>query len=130
MLIITTRVRTYDGRLCFHKCVSVQLSGGYPISGLGRGGAPFQVWVGGYPISGLGRVGTPSQVQVWGGTPSQVQMGGTPSQVQGVLQVPLPGIASTCYGYMVGGMPLAFMQEDCLVLSVTAFVLNANQRQN
>ena len=32
--IITARVRTYDGRLCFHKCVSVQ--GG----GAGAGGGP------------------------------------------------------------------------------------------
>ena len=35
--VITARVRTYDGRLCFHRCVSVQLLGGYPIPGLGRG---------------------------------------------------------------------------------------------
>ena len=42
LFIFTARVRTYDGRLCFHRCVSVQLWGGggwYPISGLmvGRG---------------------------------------------------------------------------------------------
>ena len=33
--IFTARVRTYDGRLCFHRCVSVQ-GGGVP--GPGRGG--------------------------------------------------------------------------------------------
>ena len=42
--IFTACVRTYDGRLCFHRCVSVQLcGGGYPIPGLGRGGTPSQV---------------------------------------------------------------------------------------
>ena len=74
--------------------------GGYPISGLGRGGTPSQVWVGGgtpYPISGLGGGGTPSQV------------GGVP------VVPPPPGIASTCYGYAAGSMPLAFTQEDFLV---------------
>ena len=59
----TAHVRsTYDGRLCFHKCVSVQLSGrGGPVPGLCVGGtpsqvwrgAPSQVWVGRYPIPGL-----------------------------------------------------------------------------
>ena len=48
----------------------------------------------------LGQGGTPS----WGGTPSHVQ--GTP-----------PEIASTCYGYAAGGVPLAFTQEDFLVVS-------------
>ena len=28
LYIFTAHVRTYDGRLCFHRCVSVQLSGG------------------------------------------------------------------------------------------------------
>ena len=66
--------------------------GGYLVSGPG-----------GYPISGLG-----------GSTPSQVQ-GGTPSQVRGGTHSTPPGIASTCYGYVAGSMPLAFMQEDFLV---------------
>ena len=34
-LVITARVRTYDGRLCFHRCVSVQ-GGGYPVSVKGK----------------------------------------------------------------------------------------------
>ena len=84
--------------------------GGYPISGLGRG----------YPISGLG--GYPSL----GGTPC---LGGT--QCLGVPHVrgeyPMSGgvphlrppiaqssIASTCYA--AGGVPLAFTQENFLVL--------------
>ena len=29
---------------------------------------------------------------------------------------PPPGIATNCYGYAVGGVPLAFTQEDFLVL--------------
>ena len=51
--MFTARVRTYNGRLCFHRCVSVQLpwgGGGYPISGLGRGGTRSQVQVGGVPV--------------------------------------------------------------------------------
>ena len=35
--IFTAHIHTYDGRLHFHRCVSVQLLGGYPIPGLGRG---------------------------------------------------------------------------------------------
>ena len=30
--------------------------------------------------------------------------------------LPPPGIARNCYGNMVGGMPLVFMQEDFLVI--------------
>ena len=42
MSIFNARVRTYDGRLFFHRCVSVQLSGG-------GGFTPSKVWVGGIP---------------------------------------------------------------------------------
>ena len=31
---------------------------------------------------------------------------------------PPPGIARNCYGYAAGGMPLAFKQEDFLVLEM------------
>ena len=34
--IFTARVRTYDGRLCFHRCVSVQGRGGVPVSVKGK----------------------------------------------------------------------------------------------
>ena len=60
----TARVRTYDGRLCFHRCVSVQLLGGgtpslsipipiHPCPGgvpdpALDGGVP-QPWIGGVP---------------------------------------------------------------------------------
>ena len=63
------------------------LEGEYLIQPWTGGGIPIQSWMGGYPISG-------------GGTPCP----GTP-----------PGIASTCYGYAAGGVPLAFTQEDFLV---------------
>ena len=108
-LIITARVRTYDGRLCFHRCVSVQLSGGgYHVVSLGRGGTPSHVWLGGYPISGpggypisgLGEYPIPGprgypipgpgvpHPRSWG--VPHPRFGGTPSQVrgEGVPQVP------------------------------------------
>ena len=83
----------------------------------GGGGTPSQVQVGGagYSISGPGRGGTPSQVGGYpsrGGYPSQ---GGVPQLGGGVTPGTPPRIASTCYGYAAGGMPLAFTQEDFLV---------------
>ena len=112
------------------------VGGGYPILGLGRG-YPVSGLGGGYPIPGLKGWGYP------GYPPGQVWMeGGTPSQVWGVLWVPssqvwmvggYPGyplvrsgwgtpppirqssIASTCY--TAGGMPVAFTQEDFLVVT-------------
>ena len=107
--IFTACVRsTYDGRLCFHRCVSVQLSGvggvssprsvggGYPIPGL---------WVGGIHPRSVGE-GTPSQVCGWGGTQSQVWVGGTMSQVWvggTPSQVWVGGTPSQVW--MVGGYP-------------------------
>ena len=104
--------------------------GGYHISGRG------------YPISGLdggGYPGTPDQVWMMGGTPFQVWMVGDPGYPPprpgldgGVLHLrfgwwggtwgTLPptmrqsSIASTCYA--AGGVPLAFTQEDFLVIVV------------
>ena len=37
----------------------------------------------------------------------------------------LPGIARTCYGYTAGGMPLAFTQEDFLVLNILMWLFTA-----
>ena len=110
IIIITARIRSMTGRYCFHRCLSVNISGGgypvsgpggegYPISGSSRGGTRSQVQVGGYPISGLGGRGVPHLMR-WG-VPHLRSGGGT--------------MASTCYGYMAGGMPLAFTQEDFLV---------------
>ena len=85
IILFTARVRsTYDGRLCFHRCVSVQLlgGGGYPIPGLR-----------GYPIPGLDGGRYPSQVWMVGGTPSQVWMvGGYPGQVWMVGEYHIPGL--------------------------------------
>ena len=57
VLIFTARVRTYDGRLCFHRCVSVH-----------EGGVPGLRFLGGVP--GLRFSGGGSQVSdFWGGVP-------------------------------------------------------------
>ena len=117
--------------------------GGYPVSGVGEGypvpgldgggypGYPFgQDWmVGGYlgyppwPVLDGGGRGTP-------GTPHHDWMGYPPPWLDGVPPttmtgrstpltlwldgVPPTSIASTCY--TAGGMPLAFTQEDFLVI--------------
>ena len=99
--LFTARVRTYDGRLCFHRCVSVQLSGrGYPVPNLDRGVPhPRSGWggtpglAGGYLRSGWG------VPQVWlGGTPSQVCLVGTPSQVwpRGITPSQVRGYPISC----------------------------------
>ena len=92
--------------------VCVCSGGGESRSSLGFGGGPDPALDGGGPNPALdwGRGPNPtldrgrSQANLGcrGGTPSP----GTP-----------PRIASTCYGYVAGGVPLAFTQEDFLVLS-------------
>ena len=52
------------GKVIFSVCS--HLARGYPLSGLGGGGTPSQVWVGGYPISGLG---VPHRRSGWWGVP-------------------------------------------------------------
>ena len=143
--LITARVRTYDGRLCFHRCVSVQLSGG--------GGTPSQVWVGGYPISGLGGGGYPIPGPGPGGYPVPGP-GGYPIPSLGVYPIPgpqgypipgpggypIPGLgevlrvpsppnqvwirqsSTASTSYAAGGVPLAFTQEDFLVLDIKIFL--------
>ena len=72
--IITARIRSMTGRYCFHRCLSVNISGGVPgLRFSGGGGTWSQISGGGYLVS------------------------------------------ENCYGYMAGGMPLAFTQEDFLV---------------
>ena len=117
----------------------VQWGGGYHIQL--SGGTPSQVWEG-YPIQSWPE-GTPSQVQVRGilgypqpgmdGVPPSQNWMGYPTPCQEWMGSPQPGldgvppgqnwmgyppirqsIASTCYA--AGGMPLAFTQEDFLVL--------------
>ena len=82
--IITARVRTYDGRLCFHRCVSVQ---GRGVPGPGRGGSQVQVQVGGSQVQ-VGGVPCLGGSQFWGG--SQFQ-GGYPVSGQGRYPVSVKG---------------------------------------
>ena len=83
------------------------LGRGYPHADLGRGYPSVQIWERGTP-----------PVQTWeGGTPPiQVRLGGggTPNR----------NIACTCYA--AGGMPIAFTQEDFLVLTMQWLRLRLN----
>ena len=111
-----------DGRLYFQ---SVHTLGGYPIQPWTEGGYPIQPWAGGstptldggvpHPMSGEG------VPQPWtGGVP---HVGGVPHPMSGGY--PPTEIASTCYGYAAGGVPLAFTQEDFLVIFfVNSFYLD------
>ena len=92
--IITTCIwRMREGNI-FTLCVSPHIDGGFPV--LLMGGTPSQVWMG----------GTPSYV--WTGTALSRTGWGTPHTIRRQSSM-----ASTCY--VVGGMPLAFTQEDFLV---------------
>ena len=113
---------------------------GYPIPGPDRGSTPSQVWMGGTPfkirmgVSPLSKTrwGTshlrldvilPLSKTGWGTSPPPSAEWGTPHPYLGwgvaphqrLDGVPPPNIstASTCYA--VGGVPLAFTQEDFLV---------------
>ena len=137
IFFITARVRsTREGNIYIWECLSVQQwsgrtpsqvvcpipgLGGYSVPGLGGvGGTPSQVWVGGYPCNRLARSGW------WGvprGTPGypptiMTGWGVPPPWLDGVPPPPIRqnSTASTCYA--AGGMPLAFTQEDFLVISV------------
>ena len=104
--------------------------GGYPVQVLmvGEGVPPGQVlmvppaiktWLGYSPTLGWG---TPSTIKTWLGYPPPDLGWGTPPTIKTWLGYPPPpthpldssSIASTCYA--AGGMPLAFTQEDFLVL--------------
>ena len=90
------------------------------------GGTPDQVWmIGGTPQVWMVGGGTPDQVWMVGGYP------GIPPDQAWMIGVPPPpirqsSIASTCYA--AGGVPLAFTQEDFLVL--TYFLLGETFRFN
>ena len=123
--IFTARVRSTTGGYFSQVCVCSTLGGvPHPYPSLSGGGYPIQPWTGGVPRSSLGWGEYPNLG--WGGTPTldrgvpqpwtgghPISGGGTPSHVW--LGTP-PKIASTCYGYAAGGVPLAFTQEDFLVL--------------
>ena len=116
------------GKVLFSQVsVCSHLQGGYPLPRSRQGGgyplprsrweegAPSQVLVGGTPYRGPGRGYVPPSQVGEGVSPSQVgeggEGGGTPSQVGYPLQ---NSIACTCY--VAGCMPLAFTQEDFLVV--------------
>ena len=144
-LLITARVRTYDGRLCFHRCVSVQgagsqvsdfwggipglrFSGGVPGLRFLGGGVPslskgkifwHQIWLdtcSDWEKKFLSRDPPPLSKgknfwhQIWLHTCSDCEFFFLSRDPP-----PPPGIARNCYGYVAGGMPLAFTQEDFLV---------------
>ena len=71
-IVITARVRTYDGKVMFSQ-VCVCSGGKYPIQPWTGGGYPIQPWMeGGYPI------------QPWmGGVPDPALEGGTPTLDRG-----------------------------------------------
>ena len=85
-VIVTARIRSMTGRYCFHRCLSVNISGGVPGLRFSGGGTWSQIFGGrGYLVSDF-------------------RGGGV-----GYL------VSENCYGYTAGGMPLAFTQEDFLV---------------
>ena len=70
-----------DGRLCFHRCVSVKLSRGYPHPADGGGGRyPIQLTGGTYPIPGSDRGCMPIPGLDRGGTPGHPHLGQVPGQ--------------------------------------------------
>ena len=79
------------GRYCFHRCLSVNISGGVPgLRFSGGGGTWSQIFGGG-----------------WGGYLVSDFRGGYL-------------VSENCYGYTAGGMPLAFTQEDFLVIVIVS----------
>ena len=91
--IITARVRSTTGRLCFDTCLSVCHRGGGSVSRLSRGGV---------------------RSSQQGGGQLQPARGGVRSSGGG-------GSAPAGRGgghYTAGSMPLAFTQEDFLILNV------------
>ena len=110
--------------------------GGVPGPSLRSGGVPgLRFWGGRGPRSQIFGGGVPG-LRFLGGTRSQIFTGGGyPVSVKGKIfdtrfglihvqtgkknfcqgTPPHPRIARNCYGYVAGGMPLAFTQEDFLV---------------
>ena len=117
------------GRYCFHRCLSVHILGGGEdylilLTGGGgtlsqvsrwKGGTPSQIQGEGYPIQPIG--GIPHPRSRWGGTPPVPTWDGVPPCP---ILDGIPPPPSTCY--VVGGMPLAFTQEDFLMLTSCIFV--------
>ena len=81
------------------------IGGGYPLLRSGWGGYPFPGLDGGTPFPGLDRGDTP-----FAGPRSGWRVPPHPRSGQGDRNI------AVCTCYAAGGMPLAFMQEDFLVL--------------
>ena len=94
--LVTSRIRSMTGRYCFHRCLSVNISGGVP--GLRfSGGDLVSDFRGGYLVSDF-RGGGYLVSDFWGGTWSQIFGGGTWSQIFGGV----PGLRfSGGGGYLV-----------------------------
>ena len=65
--IITARIRSMTGRYCFHRCLSVNISGGGTWSQIFGGGYLVSDFGGGYLVSDF-----------WGGVPGLRFLGGVP----------------------------------------------------
>ena len=74
-IFITTRVRTYDGRLCFHRCVSVR-GGGSQVSDFWVGWSSLGQGEGGGGLPGLRFLGRLIQPWMGEGGGSQVSVKG------------------------------------------------------
>ena len=83
---------------------------GGPRSQIFGGGPRSQIFGGGYLVSVKGKIFDTRFGLIHVQTGENIFVKGTP---------PLPGIARNCYGHAAGGMPLAFTQEDFLVLIAT-----------
>ena len=117
-LLITDRVRSTTGRLCFDTCLSVCLSTGVgtPARSRWREGYPSQVQLGGHPWWGGGGTlggGYPPQYphQTWLGVPHLRYPPVRPGRGGGIPEA--DNRWGTWYGAV--GMPLAFTQEDFFV---------------
>ena len=93
---------------------------GVPPSQVKMGGSPIPGQDGGTPIPGQNAAGYPNTRSEWGVSPSQVRMG-VPIPIQVRSQVGMGGgtpnrNTTACTFYSAGGMPLAFTQEDFLVI--------------
>ena len=95
--VITARIPKGWGRYCFHRCLSIHISGvgyplpswwGYPI--LPNGGCTPSFKMGGYPHPRSGQGWTPSKVRTGGTSPSSL---GPRSRWGGGWGVPLTGTA-------------------------------------
>ena len=115
--------------------------GGYPIPGVGVPWPGLDGWGVPHPRSGWWGVpwpgldvhcipqdGVPPTMTGWGTPPTMTRWGTPHHDWMGYPPPPATSIASTCYA--AGDMPLAFMQEDFLVLFCFQVVVNVRCLNN